>query len=482
MNFFKSFLQGFLIALVVIFILNLFQKPSNNEKKIEKIESKQILVNSQISKKTLVIDTKNYKVALDPKGAKITSFFIKKYKVDLINKKFPNYPFELYTLNKSFDELINNMDFICKKEVKEKVTSVKCVTLVGNKTYYKKFTFNPDYTINFETNLKQAYVLFPQLPKNLNENRGHLGPILKIDKKVLRIDPEDIKGLEKYFFVHWGGQDSKYFLLALNPLSDTTDAIVGKHKTFSYVLEKPKNNSIVFAGPKFYTLLEKYNMEEAIDFGFFGGLAKLLLKFFLFLHKYIPDWGLSIIIFTILIRILLTPLVYKSYVGMKNMQKLAPKIQEIQKKYSSDPMKMQQEMIKVYKEIGANPMSGCLPILLQIPIFFALYELFYNAVELKGARFLWIPDLASKDPYFILPILFGLSMLFSSKLMPGMGQSQQDQMSKNINYIMAFVFTLLFATFPAGLVLYWVVNNYVNILQNILIEKFLEAKEKKKLS
>ena len=164
------------------------------------------------------------------------------------------------------------------------------------------------------------------------------------------------------------------------------------------------------------------------------------------------------------------------------MQKLAPKIQEIQKKYSSDPMKMQQEMIKVYKEIGANPMSGCLPILLQIPIFFALYELFYNAVELKGARFLWIPDLASKDPYFILPILFGLSMLFSSKLMPGMGQSQQDQMSKNINYIMAFVFTLLFATFPAGLVLYWVVNNYVNILQNILIEKFLEAKEKKKLS
>ncbi len=477
MNFLKSFLQGLFIALIVIFILNLFQKPNKNERKTLKVEKKQILVDSQVSEKVIIVDTKDYKVVLDPKGAKITTFFIKKYKVDLVNKKFPNYPFELYTLNETFDKLINNAEFICKKEINGKSVYVKCTTLIDNKTYYKNFTFNNNYIINFETNLKHAYILFPQLPKNLNENRGHLGPILKVNKKVLRINPEDIKNLEEYSFVHWGGQDSKYFLLALNPISETTDAIVGKYKNFSYILEKPKDHNIIFSGPKFYTLLEKYNMEDAIDFGFFGGLAKIFLKFFLFLHKYIPNWGLDIIIFTILIRILLTPLVYKSYVGMKNMQKLAPKIQEIQKKYSSDPMKMQQEMIKVYKEIGANPMSGCLPILLQIPIFFALYELFYNAVELKGTSFLWIPDLASKDPYFLLPILFGASMLFSSKLMPGMSQNKQDPMAKNMNYIMALVFTFMFATFPAGLVLYWVVNNYVNILQNIIIEKFLEPKK-----
>ncbi len=478
MNFLKSFLQGFLIALVVIFILNMIQKPKNTKQNLN-IKTSQILVESLTSNKKIEIDTKNYKATIDLKGAKLTSFYIYKYKIDLVDKNFSNYPFELYTLNKTFDKRINNALFSCSLNKENAKVKLICKTSVDNKTYYKKFIFNKDYTINFDSNLKKAYVLIPELPKKINENRGHLGPILKLENKVLRIDPNDITYPQRYTFVDWAGEDSKYFLMALNPLNDFTDAIISKKDNKSYVLNKLKENNLVFSGPKFYTLLEKYNMEDAIDFGIFGFLAKAFLKFFLFLHKYIPNWGLDIIIFTIIIRILLTPLVYKSYVGMKNMQKLAPKIQEIQKKYASDPMKMQQEMMKVYKEIGANPFSGCLPILLQIPIFFALYELFYNAVELKGASFLWIPDLASPDPYFILPILFGISMLFSSKLMPGVSQSQaqQDQMAKNMNYIMAIIFTIMFATFPAGLVLYWVVNNYVNILQNILIEKFLIKEE-----
>ena len=153
---------------------------------------------------------------------------------------------------------------------------------------------------------------------------------------------------------------------------------------------------------------------------------------------------------------------------MKKMQELAPKLEELKKKYGSDPQKLQQEMLKLYKNVGFNPASGCLPILIQIPIFFALYKVLIVTPDLALEGFLWIPSLADKDPYFILPVLMGLTMVAQSFLTPS-PQGKQNIMM----YMMAAVFTFLFATFPSGLVLYWTLNNIFNLLQTWIIYRYL---------
>jgi len=180
----------------------------------------------------------------------------------------------------------------------------------------------------------------------------------------------------------------------------------------------------------------------------------------------------AIIVFTLIIKILLHPLTHKSFVSMKKMQELAPRLEEIKRKYGNDPQKLQEETMKLYRETGVNPASGCLPMLLQIPIFIALYELFLNAVELKGASFLWIKDLSQPDPTYILPILMGVSMIVQQFLTPTTNKQQQY-----IFYAMAVFFTFLFASFPAGLVLYWFTNNVITAVQNLIIMKLMGSKE-----
>jgi YidC/Oxa1 family membrane protein insertase len=153
---------------------------------------------------------------------------------------------------------------------------------------------------------------------------------------------------------------------------------------------------------------------------------------------------------------------------MKKMQELAPKIEEIRKKYSNDPQRMQQEMLKLYKEGGFNPFGGCLPILIQIPIFFALYKVLLVTPDLALEGFLWIPSLAEKDPYYILPVIMGLTMVAQSWITPSPNKQQNTMM-----YVMAAVFTFLFATFPSGLVLYWTLNNIFNLIQTWIVYKYL---------
>ena len=154
--------------------------------------------------------------------------------------------------------------------------------------------------------------------------------------------------------------------------------------------------------------------------------------------------------------------------SMKKMQELAPKLEELRKKYADDPQRLQQEIVKLYKETGFNPFGGCLPILIQIPIFFALYKVLIVTPDLALEGFLWIPSLAERDPYFILPVLMGLTMIAQSFITPSPNKSQNTMM-----YIMALVFTVLFATFPSGLVLYWTLNNILSIIQTWIIYRYL---------
>ena len=158
---------------------------------------------------------------------------------------------------------------------------------------------------------------------------------------------------------------------------------------------------------------------------------------------------------------------------MYKMKELSPKMQELKEKYAKDPQKFQIKMMELYKKEGVNPLGGCLPMILQIPIFFAIYRVLVNAIELKGATFLWIQDLSAMDPYFILPILMGVTMYAHQTITPN---NFQDPMQEKVFKFLPVIFTFFMATFSAGLVLYWTINNLLSFIQQFIINKIMEAK------
>jgi YidC/Oxa1 family membrane protein insertase len=241
-----------------------------------------------------------------------------------------------------------------------------------------------------------------------------------------------------------------------------------KYTSATLVALQPTSEISYLVGPKEFELLKKLNFVEVIDFGKLSFLAYPLFLVLYFFYKLTHSWVASIFILTLIIRIIFFPLSISSVRSMKKMQELAPKIEQIRKKYSKDPQRMQQELLKLYKETGFNPFGGCLPILIQIPIFFALYKVLIVTPDLALEGFLWIPSLADKDPYFILPVIMGLTMVAQTWITPSPNQQQNFMM-----YLMAAVFTFLFATFPAGLVLYWTLNNIFNIIQTWIVYKYL---------
>jgi len=229
-----------------------------------------------------------------------------------------------------------------------------------------------------------------------------------------------------------------------------------------------------YVGPKEWRVFESIHPElvNAIEFGWFTFLSKPFFAVMLWIHDFVGNWGWAIILFTILVKLILFPLSYKGMMSMNKMRDLAPKMKEIKEKYGKDPAKMNQQMMALYKKHGANPMGGCLPMLLQIPVFFALYRVLLNADELQGAPWIgWIVDLSDKDPYYILPILMGVSMFFQQKITPN---TMTDPMQKKIFQWFPVIMTFFFLTFPAGLVLYWLTNNILSIAQQYYINSAYE--------
>jgi len=236
-----------------------------------------------------------------------------------------------------------------------------------------------------------------------------------------------------------------------------------------------------YIGPKAYKILEAINPElvNAIEYGWFTFAARPLFAGLMYIEQYVGNWGWAIVIITILIRIVLYPLTYKGMVSMAKLKEAAPKIKEIQQKHKGDPQRMNAAVMEFYKKEGANPIGGCLPLLLQIPVFFTIYRVLLNAVELKGAEWiLWIDDLAKMDPTFVLPILMGASMYFQQKITPS---NFTDPMQEKIFKYLPIIFTFFFVTFPAGLVLYWFTNNLLSIAQQYVVNrKFQQLKLEKK--
>ncbi|ADV46554.1 membrane protein insertase, YidC/Oxa1 family [Nitratifractor salsuginis DSM 16511] len=235
-----------------------------------------------------------------------------------------------------------------------------------------------------------------------------------------------------------------------------------------------------YVGPKEWKLFESLDprLTDAIEFGWFTFLAKPFFRIMLAIYNFVGNWGWAIVLFTLLVKLVLFPLSYKGLLSMQKLKDLAPKMKEIKEKYKSDPAKMNQQMMALYKKHGANPMGGCLPMLLQIPVFFALYRVLLNADELQGAPWiLWIHDLSRQDPYFILPILMGVTMFIQQHITPN---TMTDPMQQKIFKWFPVIMTFFFLTFPAGLVLYWLTNNILSIAQQYYINRVYD-KHKAKL-
>lgn len=247
------------------------------------------------------------------------------------------------------------------------------------------------------------------------------------------------------------------------------------HLSYIYLTDSAEFSGYI--GPKNYKDLKAIapSLTDVVEYGIITFFAKPLFLLLAWLFGIFANWGWAIIGLTLIVRIVLYPLTYKGMVSMQKLKDLTPKMKEIQEKYKGDAQKMQLHIMELYKKHKVNPMGGCLPLLLQIPVFFAIYRVLYNAVELKDAAWLlWIQDLSAMDPYFILPILMGGSMYLQQKVSP---TTFNDPMQEKIFKFLPLVFTIFLITFPAGLMLYWTVNNIFSIIQQILINKVMEKKK-----
>ncbi|TLD81914.1 membrane protein insertase YidC [Helicobacter sp. MIT 05-5293] len=238
-----------------------------------------------------------------------------------------------------------------------------------------------------------------------------------------------------------------------------------------------------YIGPKEYHELASIDetLTDVVEYGRITFFAKPVFLLLDFLYGICGNWGWAIVLLTLVVRIVLYPLTYKGIVSMQKLKDLAPKMKELQTRYKDDPQKLQIHMMDLYKKHGANPLGGCLPLFLQIPVFFAIYRVLHNAVELKSSEWiLWITDLSAIDPYFVLPILMGVSMYVSQRITPS---NFTDPMQEKIFKMLPLAFALFFIIFPfpAGLVLYWTVNNIFSIIQQLSINKIMAIKKEKEI-
>ncbi|MGB5218721.1 MAG: membrane protein insertase YidC [Smithella sp.] len=364
----------------------------------------------------------------------------------------------------------------------------------------KVFTFNPDnYSVALDvqvSNLTSApvnralYLNWYEYvdPKQEVDSYSKEGPVAYVSKSIKRkksaeISKEETMGPD----VSWGGFERKYFmaviipenpsLTSINMSRDANNMVAVNLKGTKNTIPPAQSSSFkynLFIGPKDYAMLKKLglSLEEAIEFeSFIPGLKWLsigLLIFIKFLHQFVGNYGVAIIILTILIKLVFWPLGNISYKSMKEMQKIQPKITALREKYKDDQAKLGQETMALYKAHKVNPFGGCLPILIQIPVFIGLYNTLLYAIELRHSPFFWwIQDLSAKDPYYITPIVMGATQFIQQKMTPTVG----DPMQAKIMLLMPIIFTFIFLNFPSGLVIYWLLNNIISIGQQIYINK-----------
>lgn len=272
--------------------------------------------------------------------------------------------------------------------------------------------------------------------------------------------------------IKWAGIDFNYHLFAV--YFDKEQNLLFRNnidQTFAMFSNKQENTlnfNLVYVKKEYNYLSSLGNhLDKSVDFGVWGFFAVWILKGLQFFYKYFPNYGVSIILLTFLIRLLTFPLQYKSFVSMKKMQLVQPELTKIREKFKDDPQRMQKESMELFKKSGANPIGGCLPLILQMPVFFAFYKVLYGAVELVDAPFvLWIHDLSNKDPFYVLPVLMTGAMFLQQKISPN---TMTDPVQKKMMMFMPLVFGFIMKDLPSGLSLYIFVSTMMGILQQLLV-------------
>jgi YidC/Oxa1 family membrane protein insertase len=310
--------------------------------------------------------------------------------------------------------------------------------------------------------------------------------------KYEKVDFDDMEDsqLKLNFQGGWIAMLQHYFLSAWIPPQDGTNLAYSIANTSrqpaTYTIGLRSANKLVspgnsteftsqlFVGPKLVKRLEEIapGLELTVDYGVLTFLSKPLYWLLSLYHSYVGNWGLAIILLTLTIKAVFYKLSETSYRSMAKMRKVGPRLKTLKERYGSDKKRMNQAMMELYKTEKINPMGGCLPILVQIPVFIALYWALLETVDLRQAPFIfWIKDLSVQDPFYVLPVIMGISMLIQQKLNP----TPPDPIQAKVMMALPFVFTFFFAFFPSGLVLYWVINNILSIAQQWVITKRIDA-------
>lgn len=322
------------------------------------------------------------------------------------------------------------------------------------------------------------------------------GPAIFMDGQRQEFPSKEITGEPKTVQgkVDWAAYDSTYFMCGILPENEGAASVTMQQKDKLVTMQvgstldvlQPGQEQVytyrVYLGPKKLSLLQKtgYNLDKAVNFGWFDVMAKPTLWLLNFFHTYFKNYGIAIILVTVAFKLAFWPIAQKGLKSMKNMQKLQPKMVKLKEKYKDDPAMMNKEVMNLYKTYKVNPLGGCLPMILQIPVFFALYKVLLMCIELRHAPFmLWITDLSAPDrlmlgfniPYLggipVLTLLMGASMFLQQKMTP----TTADPTQAKIMMFLPIMFTFMFLNFASGLVLYWFINNLLAILQQYLINK-----------
>jgi YidC/Oxa1 family membrane protein insertase len=456
-------------------------------------------VSKQMHKVT--VDTTLYRAEFSTKGAVLTSFRLKKYKDDF------GQPLELVPDELASKSLPLTLDFEDPELTRRALNSNFSVSdeylmLEGSSTQELQFLFSDGrYAFRKYFKFKADSYIFDSIveahdganfiPVRLSWGPGIESPkgykkaqylkpsraIANIGEKIIRKDPPKEKEFVKIGALsQWAGVENNYFMglfIPVKPGDAFLTNLEPKSKSVHnvvVVVAGPKSEPFalrIFVGPKDYELLKKLGMglENALDFGFFGPVAKILFDGLLLFYKYTHNWGWAIVLLTIVVKIIFTPFVQKSFSSQKKLQAMQPEMKKVQEKYAKmkndDPRKqnMNTEIMALHKRYGVNPLGGCLPMLIQMPVLFAFYRVLSNAIELRHAPFaLWIHDLSRPDPLWISPILMGASMLLQQRMTPISDPAQQKML-----YIMPVMFTYISLNLQSGLVLYWLLSNILGI-------------------
>lgn len=474
--------------------------------------------------RVIKINTPFYSVNINAKGAAITSFVLSKYREN-INDDSPNkelIPKEVEegTVLAGFagksipgiDTAVYASDAESELiDLKEGSREIRFYwksphgVIIEKKYVISADTYLIGLTINIINKSPESIKdrLFVSLNSFFNDKSGSdsfEGPSALINNSLEQIKLKNIEEKNTYSGVlKWIAVQDRYFMAAIIPkISLETDMRLNlKDKGYLEAQYLNPEKEIrpgaqeqmefnIFFGPKSLKLLGGlgYDLNRSINFGWFDFLAKPFLYFMNFLYEFIPNYGVAIILLTVIIKLLFWPLGSKSYKSMNQMKKIQPLLAGIKEKYGNDKKRMNEELMGLYKTYKINPMGGCLPLVAQIPVFFALYRMLYETIELRHAPFMfWIKDLSAPDRLFhfgfsipfmeppygipVLTIIMGATMFIQQKMTPAVGDPAQAKMMM----ILPFVFTVIFVNFSAGLVLYWLLNNILSILQQYIISR-----------